>query len=403
MDPPPLLRQPAYRTLLAARTLAMLAFAYAPVALAFGVLDLPGRDAMDLSVIMACQLAPEVLLVLFGGAVADRHSRAVVIALGEAGVGLSWLAAGALLLTGDPPLWALGLAAAGAGVFGSAVYPALTGVIPDLVPKSQLSQANAYLQGASATARLLGVVSGGAVVAFLGGGWALLGAAAVYLVSAALTTRVPRESKTVSRSEPMLRQILAGWDEFRSRQWLWVGVLAWGLMFFFFQGSVGVLGPVIAKADYSGATTWSLVLAGNATGAIVGVFVAMAWWPKRPIRTGILLSLGCGFPLMLLGASAPIWTVVAAGVLMGLGFQLFTVYWLTTMQLEVPAQALSRVAAYDAFGSIMLGPLGLVAAGPAERLMGAHPAIAVAGAACVLIPALALLSPQVRSLSTARR
>jgi MFS family permease len=394
-----LLHDRNYMVLLVGRTLAMLAFAFAPVALAFGILALAEGTAVMLSAVLACQLGPHVVLTLFGGVIADRHSRALLIAAGECGVGLCWGGIGLLMLFGHTPMWALCLLAAGCGVFGSVVYPALTGIIPDLVPAGHLTEGNAWLQLGNATARLVGMVSGGAVVVLLDGGYALLTACGLYVVSAALMLTLPRESRSADRSESMVVQLRDGWTEFSSRQWLWVGVVSWGLMYFFFEGTVGVLGPELANLELGGAGAWTAVLAGEALGAMVGVAVSMFWRPRHPIFVGMSLSVLCGVPGILLGVSAPLWTVVTAAVLMGFGFELFTVYWLTTMQLEVPPQALSRVGAYDAFGSILLGPLGLVAAGPASEAFGVHLSLIVSGLLCVAIIALALLAPEVRKIS----
>ncbi|MDR1768006.1 MAG: MFS transporter [Propionibacteriaceae bacterium] len=388
-----------YLTLFAARTLAMLAVAFTPVALAFGILNLPGGSATDLSTVLACQLGPAVLAVLFGGVVADRYSRARLIALGEAAMGVGWLAMGGLLLTGSVQLAPLCAFAALVGVASAVTYPALTGIIPDLVAEDELTEANAMLQGAAATARLLGVVLGGAVVAFVGGGVALAAAGGGYLLSAVLVLLLPKASRTAGASASMLRQLREGWGEFSSRQWLWVIVVAWGVMYMFFEAAIGVVGPVIAKLDLGGAMGWTIVLTGEAGGAIAGILVSMFWRPRRPIMVGCALALTSGLPGILLGLHWPLALIVVAAVLMGFGFEMFSVYWLTTMQLEVPPESLSRVASYDAFGSLLLGPLGLVLAGPATDAFGAHPLMVFCSLACVAVIGLALLSPGVRSVS----
>jgi MFS family permease len=374
----------------------MLVFAFAPVALAFGILDLPQGTAAMLSMVLGFQLVPQVILVLFGGVVADRHPRAYLIAIGEGGVGLCLGVIGLLLLTGYTPLWLLCVFAAGTGVFGSVVYPALTGIIPDLVPPEQLKEGNSWLQLGNATAKLFGIVSGGAVVVLLGGGWALETAAGIDLLSAILTLTLPKKSNTASRSESMLRQLREGWGEFTSQQWLWVVVISWGLMYFFFEAMVGVMGPFVSKLDLGGAAGWTTILAGQGVGAMLGVVVALLWRPKHPIRIGMGLSAVCGVPGILLGLTIPLWIVVISAVALGFAFQLFTVYWMTALQLKVPPQALSRVGAYDAFGSILLGPLGLVAAGPAIEAFGVHPSLIFCGVICILIVGAALLSPDVR-------
>ncbi len=398
-----LLRDGNYRTLLVARSLALGAYAFHPVALAFGILNMPGGSAGLLSIVMACQLGPTVILMLIGGAIADRQPRARMMAFGEACIGTGVLGLAIMLLTGFTPAWLLCVCAALTGVSGAFTYPALTGIIPDLVAPARLAEANSYLQGAAAAARLLGVVAGGAAVALLGGGLAMVAACLMYYASAVLSLRLPSITPDQTAQQSMLAQIRDGWSEFSSRQWLWVGVAAWSLMFFSLQSLVGVIGPVIANQDLGGAFGWSLVLAGQGCGALLGMFISLRWRPKYPVRVGMLFALFSGPPGILLGLGAPIWLLIAATAAMGFGFQLFSVYWTTSMQMEVPTESLSRVASYDAFGSMLLGPLGLVLAGPAVEAFGAHSAAIVCGTVATLVIGSSLLSPGVRQLSPSYR
>jgi hypothetical protein len=103
-------------------------------------------------------------------------------------------------------------------------------------------------------------------------------------------------------------------------------------------------------------------------------------------------------PPVLLGLGAQIWLVVGSAVLMGLGNQVFGVLYLTTLQNEVPAQALSRVAAYDAFGSLALAPLGAVVAAPLAEWLGVRAALVWCGVLISVIGVAAVASPGVRGL-----
>lgn len=385
--------------LLVARTISMLGMAFAPVALAFGVLRLPGADAGTLSLVLTAQTTPQVLFMLAGGVIADRYPRAVVLRWGEFLTGIALASIGLMMLSGYTPLWALCLAAGLAGTASAAVYPALTGIIPDLVPASQLQQANAWLSGGSSAARLAGLVAGGAVVIWLGGGWAMVTAGAFYLIAGVLVLGLPKITVSLaSASESPVRQLVKGWDEFRSRQWVWVVTLQFSLMIMVLQAAHGVFGPVVAETELGGPATWTTFLAAEAVGAVVGVALAFVWKPSRPILVATLLTFCAGIPAILLGISAPLLPVVLAAFAMGAGFELFGVWWMTAMQNEVPAESLSRVASYDALGSLMLGPIGLMLAGPATVLFGVHTALIGAGAISLLTTGLALLSPEVRRL-----
>ena len=312
-------------------------------------------------------------------------------------------AIGVMMLSGTAPVWEISVAAAVSGVASAGVYPALTGIIPDLVPAPQLQQANAWLGGGASVARLAGVVAGGAVVLWLGGGWAMITAGALYFVAGLLSLGLPRISATLaSKSDGPLRQLADGWGEFSSRQWLWVVVAQFSVLVMMLQAAHGVFGPVVAENELGGPAMWTTFLLGEALGAVVGVSLALVWRPKHPIRVATIMTFTAGLPAILLGVAAPLPLVVVAAFAMGACFELFGVWWLTAMQNEVPPESLARVASYDALGSLMLGPIGLLLAGPATLAFGVHTALIGAGIINLVVTALALLSPEVRNLEAHR-
>lgn len=177
-----------------------------------------------------------------------------------------------------------------------------------------------------------------------------------------------------------------------------VVVAQFALLILAWQGAHTVLGPVVAKAELGGAAAWSAILTGEAVGMLVGVLIALRIRPRRPILVAVVLTSTTALPYLLLGVGAPLPMIVLGGFLMGLGMDTFNVLWQTTMQREVPPEALSRVASYDAFGSMVFGPVGVLLAGPAAVHLGPRPALLLCGGLIVLSALLALLSPQVRSL-----
>lgn len=394
-----LLANSAYVVLLTARTLSMLGMAFSPVALAFGVLALPGADAGTLSLVMAANTLPMVVLMLAAGVIADRYPRKAVLVVGELLAAAGFGAIGVMLLIGQAPLWLLCVAAGVAGSAGALIYPALSGIIPDLVPEHLRQKGNAWLAMGASAARLGGLVAGGAAVVWLGGGWAMITAGGLYLVAALLLLRLPSVVGNIAgEGDHPFRQLIEGWGEFSSRQWLWVVVAQWSLMLMMLQAAQGVLGPVVAKQELGGAGAWTAILTGEAVGAVIGVWISMIWKPKRPILVATLLTLVSGVPAILLGVGAPLWTIIIAMFCLGIAFDLFGVLWMTTMQDEVPPEALSRVASYDALGSLMLGPLGLILAGPAILLFGVHASLIGTGIIAIVATVLALMAPEVRHL-----
>ncbi|MEU8250750.1 MFS transporter [Nonomuraea sp. NPDC048916] len=395
-----LLRDRRFALLLSARTISVLGSAFAPVALAFGVLGLPGADATTLSVVLTAQALPMVLFMLVGGVIADRFPRSRVMMAGELVNALAFFALGVMLLTGWTPLPALVAASAVGGVAMAVLFPALTGIIPEVVPPDRLQAGNALLGLGANSSRVAGAVLSGITVVLFGGGWALAVSGAMFAVSGLLIAALRMEpgERPAGQRHSVLADLREGWQEFRSRQWIWVVVLQFSVLVMAVQAGHGVLGPLLAKESLGGAPAWSAFLAGEALGTMAGVLLSLRLRPSRPILLATLLCLPIAGPYFLLGLSAPLWAIVGGAFVLGVCFDVFGVLWYTTMQREVPAESLSRVSSYDALGSLMFGPVGLMLAGPVAALVGTRAALIGCGAIVLLSTLAALLSPGIRNL-----
>ncbi|KAB8191456.1 MFS transporter [Nonomuraea phyllanthi] len=187
-----LLRDRRFALLASARTIAVLGAAFAPVALAFGILDLPGATASTLSAVLTAESVPMIAFILFGGVLADRFSRKWVLMTGDVLMAAGYWGLAVMLLTGWTPLPALCVAAALSGVATAIAFPALTGIIPEVVPLEQLQAGNALIGLGSNAARVAGAVLGGGAVVLFGGGWALAVGGAMFAVAGLLIALLPR-------------------------------------------------------------------------------------------------------------------------------------------------------------------------------------------------------------------
>ncbi|GAA4196688.1 MFS transporter [Streptosporangium oxazolinicum] len=393
-----LLRERRFVLLASARTISVLGDGFARVALAFGVLAIPGSTPAQLSLVLACQAVPQLLLILVGGVLADRFSRSGLMVIADVLGTAAYGGLAVMLLTGDAPIPAVALLATLAGVATALFAPAMTGVVPEVVPRKRLQEANALLGVARNGAMVLGLALSGVVVALVGAGWALAFNAVSFLVSAALirAMRLPRRLRVSAGSG--WSDLRHGWREFVSHQWLWVVVLQYAFVVAAVGANVGVLGPLIAERDLDGASSWALIVAAQALGTVAGAGLAARLRPRRPMLLAVLATFPTALPMALLGAGAPLWTIVVAMFAAGVAGDVFGVLWTTTMQREVPPDALSRVSSYDWFGSLALAPLGILVAGPVAAAVGLGTALLGCSALVVAATLAALLSPQVRTL-----
>ncbi|CAL2066770.1 MFS transporter [Streptomyces murinus] len=393
----PLWRDTRFTLLLGARVVSVLGNGFARVALAFAVLALPGASPGRLSLVLACQALPQLLFVLVGGVIADRMSRSALMALADVLGAGAYGALAAMVLTGVAPLPAMCVLAALAGTATALFAPASEGLVPLLVPKDRLQRANGLLRMGTNTSLLLGLSLSGVTVAAVGAGWALALNAVSFVVSAALTARlrVPRRPRGSSSGWTELKE---GWREFASRQWLWVVVAQYALVVAVLNANAGVLGPLMATQHLGGARSWSVIVAAQAIGTVVGAGLAARVRVSRPLLVAVLCTFPAAVPIALLALAAPLWAIVLAMFASGLASDVFGVLWATTIHREVPEHALSRVSSYDWFGSLSFAPLGLLVAGPTATAVGTGRALAGCAALITLATAAALLSPQVRNM-----
>ena len=66
---------PGFYSLAASRFISNVGNGISPIALAYGVLSLPGATGKDLSIVMAARFVPLLAFMLFGGVIADRFQR----------------------------------------------------------------------------------------------------------------------------------------------------------------------------------------------------------------------------------------------------------------------------------------------------------------------------------------
>lgn len=282
---------------------------------------------------------------------------------------------------------------------GSAAFtPAATGLMPALLDRDDLQQANALQQTASAAAGIAGPAVAGVFVVTAGPGWAIIVNAATFFVSAALLLLLRLEQVPRPQRQHWIRDLHEGWLDFWWRQWsraIVLGFSATNMMIAFYQ----VLGPVISKHDYGGAGAWAAISAAATARAVGGGLAAVKLHPRHRLRIAVPFSvLGALGPLALAGL-LPVPLVAVAAAFGGAGAIIFESIWQASVQRHVPEDMLSRASSYDFFGSLIAFPAGLALAGPLAAIAGARPVLACTGSIEIVLVALMLAAPSVRALS----
>jgi hypothetical protein len=370
-----------------------------PVALAFAVLD-RFHSVTDLSIVLASGAVAQLAFFLAGGVIADRISRRDLMLWSDVAQLAATGALGILLVTGHPPVAVIAAAGAVQGIASAMFLPASSGILPALVSREQLQQANALRNVAGAATGIAGPAVAGLLVATVGPGWAIIADSLTFVASVASLARlrvnhIPRPARS-----PWWTELRDGWDAFRERTWVWAITLG-AAVFNFSYAIYIVLGPVTSLRYYHGASTWAAISAAAAAGSVAGGLAASRLRPVHPFRLALPAAAAFVLVPLALAAGLPTAAVVATAAAGGAGLLIFGSIYETAIQQNIPEEALSRVSSYDWLGSSLAFPLGLAIAGALTTTLGIR-------AALVLISLLSatsilglLATPSLRNLTNA--
>jgi MFS family permease len=375
----------------------------AGVALTFAVLDHISTSPSALGEVLAARTVPMVVFLLFGGVIADRLPRTLILQVSNVLSALSQGVVAWLVLTDHAQLWMIIVLESVNGTVSSVSFPAMASIMPQLVAREHLQQANALVSLSRGGLSVLGPTVSALLVVTVGAGWALATDAAPWLVAALLLLGVRIPSKVRTGTEPppnALRELREGWSLFRSTTWLWAVVLAFGALNAIHTGAWYTLGPVVAEHTI-GKQGWGLVLSAESLGLVVMTAVLLRVPLKRPLFTGMLAISLETVPLVALGAEPRLAVLMVATLLAGAGSATFGIGWDLSMQEHIDERMLSRAYSYDALGSFVAMPVGQLVYGPLGEAFGFRDVLVVSGIAYGVVCLLTLTSRSVRNLERA--
>jgi MFS family permease len=342
-----------------------------PIALAFGILHLPNGDANLLGLVLGSTTVAMLVMSPFGGVLADKFGRIKAVAFADLIASAGLFVQVAFFATGNVPLIVLLLVNINFGLMWGIFWPAMSGVLPALVPDEHLQKTNSVNNFFSNGAIILGAAVGGIIVAGWGSTWALAIDAATFTVGGLLLFSFRKVAPANNKTEnSMFDDLVHGWKIFLSYRWIVVGVFGFSFIVLAWAAGENVLGPLIALKEFNGAKSWSLVLTFEGIGLVIGSIIGIKIKLKYPLRFLLLISFSISLYMWSMAKPQSIWFIAFCALLWGMTIDLWTTIWSTAMAREVPREALSRVSSFDAMGSMLLRPVGLAIAGPLSMAIG---------------------------------
>jgi len=350
----------------------------------------------------------QVSMLLVGGWASDHFERRRLMMAADVVRAVAMGVIGVLSVIGALALWHLLILGALVGASNAFFNPAASSIVPDLIPDSDLPQANAFFGTARpAMARLLGPAAGGAIVGAAGPGGAFLLDAVTFALSAVLLARMRNQPAAVElAADRSLASTLAGVREglgfVRSHRWCWVWLVGALFGLLAYTGPVDMLLPFILRNEMGltpsqAAYYLGAVLAFGGVGSItMSLLVGQLDLPRRFVTTMYLAEIvGVGM-LAIYGFMTAVWQAVLASLILNSMFAYADIAWITLLQRHVPRRLLGRVSSVDWLTSLGLLPLSFAVAGPLAATFGSRSVLIAGSLLGVLIIAGLMFVPGAR-------
>lgn len=105
--------------------------------------------------ILMCVFLPPFLLKPYGGILADRYDRRLMMVIGDSGATLGLLFIFIMMLKGNIEIWQIYLGIAASSIFSAFQEPAYKALVTDLLPETQYAKASGLMQLASSAQYLI--------------------------------------------------------------------------------------------------------------------------------------------------------------------------------------------------------------------------------------------------------
>jgi len=394
-----ILAQRYVKRFLLARFISNFGNGMSPIALAFGILHMRGGSPTELGWVLGASSITMLIMAPFGGVIADKFGRVKMMGLTDLWGSIPLYMQCAFFATGHVPVWVFLVANINFGLMWGIFWPAQSGVMPAICKEEALQKANALTNFMSNAAMIMGAAIGGIIVATLGSTTGLVIDAATFSVAGIIVLSFSHVvPKRAENDNSMLDDLVHGWKVFLSYRWIVAVVAGFGFITMAWAMGENVLGPLISLKYFNGAKSWAFVLTCESVGFLVGSVIGLKIKLKYPMRFMMAITSTLAIYMWALVRPQSLLFIAASAFIWGIALDLWASVWTTAMVRQVPRESLSRVSSFDAMGSFLFRPVGLMIAGPLSAAIGIPRSMEISAGVVVLVVVLVLLVPEVRNM-----
>ena len=367
------------------------------VAVGWQLYELTGR-ALDLGLVGLAQFVPMILLTLVVGQVADRYDRRLVVVVCE----VAKAAVAAALALGAIGGWqtrtTIFALVALLGAAQAFENPAMSALVPEVVPRSLIAPAMAWVISAGQTAQIVGPALGGLLYAF-GPGAAYFTAGGLFILAGALAAGIWVERRVRPREPLTLETVFSG-AAFIYGQRVLLGSMSLDLFAVLLGGATALL-PVFAKDILKvGPVGLGVLRSAPAIGALAtSVFLARYPLEHRLGPTLFRSVIVFGAATVVFALSADFALSLVALTILGAADVVSMVIRMSLAQIRTPDGMRGRVSAVHSLFTGTSNQLGAFESGVLAALIGTVPAVLLGGLGTIAVAAIWMgLFPELRRL-----
>jgi DHA3 family macrolide efflux protein-like MFS transporter len=360
-------------------------------------LTLTTKSGVVLALAAVFGFLPQAIVSIFAGVWADRVNRKVMIIVSDSTIALATLVLAFFMLSGVDDLWLIFLVMAVRSVGAGIQMPAISALIPQIVPTDKLMRVNGINSSVQSSLLIIGPVAAAgiystvslAAILFLDVVTAVIG------LSLLATIAVPTLSRAASDDKPSyFTDLKEGLSYIFSHELVrWVMVI-YSIVFLLVVAPSN-LSPLMLVRTF-GSDVWLLTILELsfgigmvAGGALMAIFGAKADRLGMMVGTSILF----GVLAVVMGFTTNLILFYTLFFLIGLAVPAFSTSSMTLLQETVEPERQGRVFGFVGIVMAVAMPIGMAVLGPLADIVSVEILLIATGAITVLIAVVAVLLP----------
>lgn len=324
---------------------------------------------------------PQGLISLFGGTLADRVNRRLLIIVPDALIALATLALAILMAAGNTDLWPIYLIVFIRSIGAGFQTPAVNALLPSIVPDSELLRFNGVSGTIQALVGIAGPAASGVLYGFGGVTPTLWADIVTAFFAIVIMVFLPIKTMPVARDKAgILTELVAGVTfTWRSPFLRWMMSMQIALVLFIVAPNF--LLPLLVTQQF-GPHVWQLTAVEMSLqiGMIAGgVLVSTVLASHAGIRMLAVSSIAIGFFAVGITFAPNVWVVLTLNFLLGAMVPLFSSPAVTELQLRVDEAYMGRLMSQFNVAFALGVPAGIAIFGALSSPIGVAPIMGITG------------------------